>query len=303
MHNNNILVQMADNSSKPIALVLSSGGARGVAQIGVIEELESHGFTIKAIAGSSMGALIGGLYAAGKLGVYKDWVCKMTRMDVFNLVDFTFSRQGFIRGDRVFNEMKKLIKDCNIEDLDIPFTAVASNLKTHREIIFSTGSLYTALRASMAVPTIITPSYETGDELVDGGILNPVPMDLVKRTDGDQLVVVNVNAMEAYHKPHMKKIGRDQSSKVYRNKLEELKGRWLSILPNQQTPPKKLSFFDLMNKSYDLMQDKLASIMIESYKPDLVINISNQSAGTFEYYKAKELIEVGREACRKTLSK
>ncbi|MGI9543058.1 MAG: patatin-like phospholipase family protein [Cyclobacteriaceae bacterium] len=138
--------------SKSIALVLSSGGARGVAQIGVIEELENRGIKINAIAGSSMGALIGGLYAAGKLPIYKEWVCRMTRMDVFDLVDFTFSTQGFIRGDRVFKEMKKLIDDCNIEDLDIPFAAVASNLKNHQEIVFTKGSLYRALRASMAIP-------------------------------------------------------------------------------------------------------------------------------------------------------
>lgn len=289
--------------SKSIALVLSSGGARGVAQIGVIEELVERGFQIKAVAGSSMGALIGGLYAAGKLPVYKEWVCRMTRMDVFDLVDFTFSTQGFIRGDRVFKEMKKLIDDRNIEDLNIPFTAVASNLKNHQEIVFTKGSLYTALRASMAIPTIITPSYETGEELVDGGVLNPIPVGLVKRHPGDQLVVVNVNAMIPYQKTESETFGQDQASKIYRSKLEALKGRWMSILPNQQTTPKKLGFFDLMNKSYDLMQNKLTSIMIQQHQPDFTINISNQSAGTFEYYKAKELIELGRQACKNTLSK
>ncbi|MGI9543059.1 MAG: hypothetical protein ACR2MX_07345 [Cyclobacteriaceae bacterium] len=132
--------------------------------------------------------------------------------------------------------------------------------------------------------------------------MNPIPVDLVKRNPGDQLVVVNVNAMIPYEKMDLGIVENEQSNSIYRSKLEALKGRWMSILPNQQSSPKKLGFFDLMNKSYDLMQDKLTSIMIQNYQPDLTINISNQSAGTFEYYKAKELIEVGRRACEEALS-
>ena len=140
-----------------VALVLSGGGARGIAHIGVIEALEEQEFEISSVAGTSMGALIGGIYALGKLEVYKDWLCTLDKMKVFALIDFTLSGQGFIKGDKVFHKMRELIADANIEDLKIPYTAVAADILNKKEVVFTKGSVLDAIRASIAIPTVFTP--------------------------------------------------------------------------------------------------------------------------------------------------
>ena len=179
---------------KKIALVLGSGGARGIAHIGVIRELADQGYQITSVAGSSMGALIGGIYASGKLDDYEKWLRTLDKLDVFNLVDFTLSSNGIIKADRVLNEIRKFIPDRNIEDLPIPFTAVATDIRNKKEVCFSSGSLYKAIRASISIPMVITPAMVDGVLMVDGGVLNPVPVNRVKRQPDDLLVAVNVNA-------------------------------------------------------------------------------------------------------------
>ena len=174
--------------------MLGSGGARGYAHIGVIEELEAHGFAIRSIAGSSMGALVGGVYAAGKLQAYSDWVRPLQRFDVLRLLDWTISGGGFIKGDRIIAALKKLIGDINIEDLPIPYTAVAVDLDVQREVWFSHGSLFDAIRASIAIPTIFRPYRYQGRLLVDGGLLNPLPVSPTLRDLTDATIAVDVNA-------------------------------------------------------------------------------------------------------------
>ncbi|MCK4793275.1 MAG: patatin-like phospholipase family protein, partial [Desulfobacteraceae bacterium] len=175
---------------QPIALVLGSGGARGLAHIGVIEEFEKQGFEINSVAGTSMGALIGGLYAMDKLHEYKDWVLTLDKVEVFNLIDFTFSSHGLIKGDKIINKMKTFLPDRNIEDLDIPFAAVATDITNEKEVVFTTGSVYEAVRASIAIPTVFTPVNKDNILLVDGGVLNPIPANRVKRIGNDILVAV-----------------------------------------------------------------------------------------------------------------
>ena len=167
--------------------MLGSGGARGYAHIGVIEELEANGFAIRSIAGSSMGALIGGIYAAGKLRVFTEWVRPLQRLDVLRLLDWTISGGGFIKGDRIIGVLKDLIGETNIEDLPIPYTAVAVDLDVQREVWFSRGPLFDAIRASIAIPTIFRPYHYEGRLLVDGGLLNPLPVSPTLRdlTDCD----------------------------------------------------------------------------------------------------------------------
>jgi len=179
---------------KKVALVLSGGGARRIAHIGAIEELLSQGYEIKSISGTSMGSVVGGVYALGMLEEFKQWMISLDRMKVFHLVDFTLSKQGLIKGDKVLNAMKEFIPDTNIEDLSIPYAAVAVDLNKKEEVVFTSGSLYEAIRASISIPTLFTP-VESGDALlVDGGVLNNIPVDHVKRSRRDILVVVNVNA-------------------------------------------------------------------------------------------------------------
>lgn len=153
-----------------VSLVLGSGGARGYAHIGAIEEIERRGYEIVSVSGSSMGALVGGMYVAGKLPEYKEWVVSLNWMRVVRLLDFTLSR-GAIRGDRIFVQLTKILGALNIEDLQIDFTAVAADIAHQKEVWFQKGSLIEAIRASVAVPGLFTPVIQDGRVLVDGGVL------------------------------------------------------------------------------------------------------------------------------------
>lgn len=287
-------------SPQRIALVLSSGGARGLAHIGVIESLEESGYEITSIAGSSIGALIGAFYACGKLDVYKEWVLHLDRLDVFKLIDFTFSVSGFIKGERVFKALELLVPDIQIEEMRIPFTAVCTDIQQKKEVLFSSGSMYQAVKASIAIPTVIRPVMLEGRELIDGGVTNPVPVQHVKRTPGDMLVVSNVNGMIPYTRKVQNKEKEAEEAASYNQKIQAFLQRWNRLLPGSTEPVvKKLGFFDLVNDSIDLMQDKLTQLILEKHMPDLLVCVSRDAAGTFEFYKAGELIEAGKEAAKK----
>ncbi len=277
---------------KSVALVLSSGGARGVAHIGVIEGLLEEGYTISSIAGSSMGAVVGGVYAAGKLQEYKEWICDLDRLAVFKLMDFTLSLQGLVRGEKVFNEMKKFIEERNIEDLAIPLSVIATDIVNKQEVVFNSGSLYTALRASAAIPSVLKPSVIDDIELVDGGVINPIPLKHVKKTKDDTLVVSDVNA--DVPNTMVKKAPKPSG------KLAEYIDRWKGIFP-EKNKNKRLSFFDLIAASIDLMQDKISDQIIDKHQPDLVVRISRDVCGTFEFFRSAEIIEYGKEQFKKAL--
>ncbi len=188
--------------SKQVALVLGSGGARGYAHIGVIEELEARGYEITCIAGCSMGSVIGGIYAAGKLREYREWVESLDYLDVLRLLDVSF-RLGAIRGERVFGKIHEILGEVNIEDLSIPYTAVATDLTNQQEIWFQEGCLHQAMRASAAIPSLFTPVMQGSRMLVDGGLLNPLPIVPVVSAHSDLIIAVNLNAtnQKQYHLP------------------------------------------------------------------------------------------------------
>ena len=194
-------------SAPTISLVLGSVGARGYAHIGVIEELVAQGYDIRSIAGSSMGALIGGIYAAGKLDDYRDWARPLQRLDVLRLLDWTLTGGGLIKGDRIMAKLRELVGEARIEDLPISYTAVAVDLYAQREVWFSRGPLYDAIRASIAIPTVFRPHHYEGRTLVDGGLLNPVPITPTLRDLTDCTIAVDVNAPaerdESQGRPHL----------------------------------------------------------------------------------------------------
>jgi NTE family protein len=282
--------------SKSIALVLASGGARGMAHIGVIEELEKHNFKISAVAGSSFGAVVGGIYATGHLKEFKNWLLELDKMDVFRLMDFTLSTHGFIKANKVFNEIKDFITDIKIEDLPLPFIAVAVDPHTQQEVTFKSGSLYDAIRASVAVPGVIEPYIIDGKELIDGGVLNPIPMDLVSRKDNDLMVAVNINATIPYQKK--KKISFEQKKKEQSSILKRLEfnERWEKLYPKDKQSQDKYSYIALLNLSYDMMQNKIINLMLAKHKPDILVNISRYVCSTFDFFKAEEIIQLGKDA-------
>lgn len=280
---------------KNVRLVLGSGGARGMAHIGVIEELEKEGFEIKEIVGCSMGAVVGGIYCAGYLTDYKHWLIKLSRLDVFMLLDFTLSAQGFVKGEKVFKAMEEFIGDHQIENFHIPFTAVASDLLNKKEVHYRTGSLFKALRSSIAIPTVFTPVINGKTQLVDGGVLNPLPVDLVKKEEGEIIVAVNLNANIPYEKATMPtEVNKEKVA--YMKMLQAFRSQFLKTDNKPEDFTDKMGLFDILNKSYDLTQDRLTELMIQVHKPDLVVNISRDACGVFEFYRANEIIEEGRVA-------
>jgi len=284
------------NTLQEVALVLSSGGARGVTQIGVIEALEKSGYRIHSIAGSSIGAVVGGIYASGYLSNYKKWLCNLDKLDVFNLMDFSFSAQGLIKGERVFKEMEKILSDCAIEDLKINFRAVATDIINKKPYIFDKGSLFEAMRASVAIPTVLRPLFKNKLTLLDGGVINPLPIDVVKRKPNDILVVVNVNAAIPYKQKVPMQKEEVKQEKEYQDRLAFFRDKILKLLPKQeQEQEKKLGFFDLLTESIDIMQDKISSQILSNHNPDIVVNISKDIAGTFEFYRSESLIKEGYE--------
>jgi NTE family protein len=286
-------------SNKAIALVLSGGGARGLAHIGVIEELERRGFTITSVAGTSMGALVGGIYATGQLKLYKDWMCTLDKRGVFDLVDFTVGNGGIIKGVKIIKELKKMVPDRNIEDLDIPFCAVATDINQNREIIFTKGDLYDAIRASISIPTVFIPFKIDGMQLVDGGVLNPIPINRVKRNHGDLLVAVDVNAQIPFKKEISAK-EPEKNNHGYHKYLNMAQSRLNNYIPKNKND--QVGYFNLVNKSISLMTHQISQLTIEKYPPDILINVSREAFETYEFYKAQDIIKEGELAVTRFLS-
>jgi NTE family protein len=176
-----------------VALALGSGGARGYAHIGVLQVLQERGYEIGTVAGSSMGALVGGVYAAGRLEDYTAWALSLTQRDVFRLLDPSPSAPGVIRAEKIMAKVRELLDGVLIEDLPVPFTAVATDLLARKEVWFQEGPVDAAIRASIALPSIITPVMINGRLLADGGIMNPVPIAATVATHTDVTVAVSLS--------------------------------------------------------------------------------------------------------------
>ncbi|MDD0843654.1 patatin-like phospholipase family protein [Pseudomonas sp. Gutcm_11s] len=331
--------------SKKVALVLGSGGARGYAHIGVIEELEARGYEIGCIAGCSMGAVIGGIYAAGKLSEYREWTESLDYLDVLRLLDVSF-RLGAIRGEKVFGKIHEIVGEIDIEQLAIPYTAVATDLTNQQEIWFQEGCLHKAMRASAAIPSLFTPVIQGSRMLVDGGLLNPLPIVPVVSSHCDLVVAVNLNSLNQKHyqlpvieRPAAIKGKIDQLMGSLSTKLsflrretdEEEEGELLveSEAPNpwldnsrvakadveSEASPKSASnshvvgnvgpasLLELVNQSFETMQTSLAQYKIAGYPPDILINVPKRVCRFFEFHKAPELIQLGRQIAADTLDK
>lgn len=292
-------------AKKKTHLVLGSGGARGIAHIAVIEELEKAGYEITEVIGCSMGAVVGGIYAAGHLPEYKEWITGLSRRAVFDLLDFTFTKQGFVKGEKLFAKHVEVTGNENIEEFEIPFTAVATDMRHHEEVHYKSGDLYKALRASVSMPGFFVPVVEDGKVLVDGGVLNPLPVNLVERQEGAIIVAVNLN-------------GRSDpkyDKKPEPDKLEEMQTWFDKMLPDLMKSSRKtkakaelpaeedsFSLIELMDSSFSFTQDRLTELMIEIHKPDHVIEIPRNACGVFDFDQGKRVYDIGVEAFHKSFS-
>jgi len=294
-------------NDKTISLALGSGGARGYAHIGVIETLEKEGYKIKSIAGSSMGSLIGGLYACGKLDEFKEWVLTLNYFDIYKLLSLSSIGGGLLDGEKVFDKIKSFIGDINIEDLPIKYKAVATNLNDQAIVVFEKGKLIDAIRASVAIPTIFTPMYKDNMVLVDGGVLNPLPINLITNDDTDLKIAINLDAN--IENNYIIKIPKEQLTReeVLINDFNKLMDKAESLIPqvlhniaskykiqNSKDNDKTPDIFFILGRTIDTAQSILSKYSIQNHKADIVIEIPHGSCEFYEFTQAYKMIEIGK---------
>ena len=278
---------------KDVALVLSSGGARGLAHIGAIEELEAQSYRITSIAGCSMGALIGGVYAAGKLPEFREWMKTVDKKKMLELTDFSLSLNHIVKGTRIIKAIMEFVPDVLIEDLPIPYCAVATDWISGHEVVIDKGSLFEAIRASISLPSFYEPVRRDGMILIDGGVVNPIPMNRVKRHDGDLLVGVDVSGHD--YKAQWEK--QQRQTEIQKHD-KSLKAKLLDMI----TPDNiEFNYYTLLSRTSSIMIRQNSILMAQLTKPDILIDIQMSRYGGFDYDKSERLIAIGRNKTRKAL--
>lgn len=277
--------------STTVSLVLGSGGARGLAHIGVIRWLTDNGYDIRSIAGASMGALVGGIYATSKLEVYAEWVLALERVQVMRLLDPAFDRTGLFKGERIIGVLRELIGDFDIQDLSVSFTAVATDLASGEEVWLREGKLFDAIRASIATPLIVTPFEYGGRTLLDGGLVNPVPIAPTLNDTTDLTVAVNLNG-PIESRPCSVPSAPIPNGNAYRQRIRAfIESLHLSSKPAGPAH----GIFDIALASMDAMQNTIARLKLAAYSPDVMVEIPRNACGFHEFWRAEELIALGRE--------
>ncbi len=282
-------------------MVLGSGGARGVAHIGVIQLLLEQGYEIVEVAGCSMGAVVGGMFCAGHLPQYTEWLLKQSKTDVYLLFDLAFSLKGLVRGERIFSVLEHMAGKRRIEELDIPFTAIATDILSRREVHFRVGDLYKALRASTGIPGVFTPIADEKCLYVDGGVLNPLPIScLEKRTD---TLVVAVNLNGAFDIEIAPEVSAEEDAPDFLSRM--LGYFWpgqKNVEGSEIAAQAPFTMFELMKASYNATVDRLTAETLFHHPPDILIEIPRNVCSVFEFYRAAELIEIGKKAYRRQIN-
>lgn len=298
-------------TEKTVALCLGSGGARGYTHMGVIDALEARGYKIIALSGCSIGALVGGFYSAGKLDDYRNWVTQLNYFEMLKLLDISFLSSGMIRGERLFNRIDEILGDTLIEDLEIPFTAVATDLNSFKEVWFQHGNLAKAIRASSAIPGMFTPVEVEGSLLVDGAVLNPLPITPCVSARADIIMAVDLSAdvpmpdmLHEETQPELELESQDgeleTSSKANNEWFGQFvtkAGSWLealSLKKNSEEEQENLGKLGVINRVIDVMSSSLTQYKIAGYPPDLLIKIPRDCCETYDFHRAQEMIDLGR---------
>lgn len=319
-----------------VALVLSSGGPRGWAYIGAIEELESRGYNITSVAGTSIGSLIGGIYAAGRLPELKEWLFSLDAWKVFTLMDLSISKNHLVKGDKVIEAIKEVVPDINIENLNIPYRAIAADLYTGEEVVFDRGNLFEAIRASISIPSLFRPVKYGYRTLVDGGIVNTLPIDRAVRNGQDIVVAFDVNDMdveeirgsiirEAQEEEERLKEERQLSEEtkaviesvrhnpalsfMEKVRLAGMQGqKVLSHAWNEEEPEEgpgyEDSYFSILSRTFSIMNHVLAKNAADRYRPEVLAKMTFDSFGDVsDYAKAREISEAGRIAMKEAIDR
>ena len=315
------------NVIKDVALVLSSGGPRGFAYIGAIEELERRGYRITQVAGTSIGSLIGGIYAAGKLDDLKKWLYELDAWKVFTLMDLSIGKNHIMKGDKLIHAIKQIVPEVNIEDLKIPFKAIATDLYTGEEVVFDRGSLYEAIRASISIPSLFRPVKYCSRTLIDGGVVNTLPLGRVVKRNDNIVVAFNVNDVDvdgigqaiAEENAHEEAKARQKSememetkavldsirhnpsmSFMDKMKLAGHQGRKMfeqAISSDDEVESFELgeNYYELLSRTFSLMNHINSKQAIELFPPDILVSMPFDAYGNIsDYAKADEIAEAGR---------
>ena len=329
---------MVQKGKKRVALALSSGGPRGFAYIGALEVLQERGYEVSAVAGTSIGALVGGVYAAGRLAEFKEWLLSLNTRKVFSLVDWSLSVNHLVKGEKVIEAIKEIVPNLTIEELPKPFAAVATNLYTGEEVVFDKGDLFTAIRASMSIPSLFKPVQYGNTVLIDGHSSNCLPLNRVKRTKGDILVGIDTNyfdvesilatvadveqkraeyaelrsAKEAEVEALSTAIKGDSEASLW-GKMKALGALRLEAARevrsfrenNIDTLPEtdwEENYYGLIDRTFSIMNQHNSRLMVELCKPDILVQMPFDAYGDIsDYALAEEIISKGRELMRKAL--
>lgn len=279
-----------------IALVLGAGGARGLAQIGVIEALQARGLDIVAVAGSSSGALVGGIFAAGKLAEFHARLVEMDRGDFLRLLDPVVGRPALFGGERLIETLVEVVGNPDIESLPVDFTAVAVDLQRQREVWLRAGPLWTAIRASIAIPGLFTPFEVHGRELVDGGLLAPLPIAATRLSDAHRLIAVDMHGWP--QRPPGEPAQETDTSPEGPSPSARL-GAWVEKQMGGR--PQEIGLSEMLARALDTMQAQIARVQLALDPPELVIRIPRDACLFYEFWRAKELVEIGRIEADKAL--
>ncbi|MBR3858979.1 MAG: patatin-like phospholipase family protein [Bacteroidaceae bacterium] len=320
-----------EQNKKNVALVLSSGGPRGFAYIGAIEALHQHGYTITSVAGTSMGSLVGGIYAAGKLAEFKEWLYSLDAWEVFSLMDLSIGKNHFVKGEKVIEAMMQIVPNVNIEDLSIPYRAVATDLYTGREVVFDRGPLFSAIRASISIPSLFRPVRYGLTTLIDGAIANCLPLNRVPRTEGDMLVAFDVNDVDEaeishlLHQEHEARLVderfeqevheelldvlhdfKNDTDMSFLKRLKHAGSRSMALLKDVLNYRKAFheddslevgeNYYDLLDRTFSLMNHRNTELMLELCRPDVLVKMPFDSYGDIsDYAKAREISDRGHQ--------
>lgn len=292
------------NNTKNVALVLGSGGARGLAHIGAIEELIDRGYTITSIAGTSMGAMIAGMYAAGKLKEAKEWFLQVDRQTIVQMVDLSISLNSIVKGEKIIKELEKVVPDCLLQDLPIPCTIVSADLISADEVLFKTGSLFNAIRASISIPLFFQPIQRGQKLLVDGGILNPLPLNRVKRHKGDLLVAMNISGKDSMEiKKSQTKSGLlratewiQEYDKILPTQLQTISARIRKReIEKGNDLTDSVSYIGMVDRMLDMQIQQNTQLTLQLTHPDILAEMPQYAFTTFDFDRADIIMERGRQ--------
>lgn len=288
--------QAGQEPAKDVALALSSGGARGLAHIGAIEALQARGYSVTSVAGTSFGAIVGAMYACGKLQEFRQWMATMDKRKRFELTDYALALNHFVKGQRVIRALIDIAPDRLIEDLDVPFRCIATDWKTGREVIFSKGSMWRAVRASISVPGTMAPVKTFDKILIDGGITNPLPLDRVPRQKGDLLMGVNVSGHDYESQWRRRVVAREKM--VNNSRALSLIAK---LVPEAVKPG--LNYYNLLDRTLSIAISQNARRQVLLSKPDILVDIPMRKYEGTDYDKSEEIIEVGRRKTNDAIKK